>query len=239
LVVAWLQLLVLLAGFLFLKETHPSRTEYKDFGLRMGEVALKWRSHFSSFVGYRYSRLEEAPDNQYTVDEVELSQLGHTDKNSSTDDPDVEIPKEAKFTRQVILQILSVSLLAFHKVSSDAVMPVFLAGSANTTHTADSASDAKGHSSPGFGYSTQTIGLILLSQAIVGIAVQIKVIPYLISRHGALTSYRAILSLYPILYLFTPFLPFLPTPLPLITVVLELWSKVVLSAAGYICSAIL
>lgn len=91
----------------------------------------------------------------------------------------------------------------------------------------------------GFGYSNQTIGYILLSQAIVAALVQIQLIPYFINKMGPLKAYRIVLCVYPTLYLSTPFLPAVVAPVSLVLVTLELWCKVILSSVGYICSTML
>ncbi|KAM7215759.1 protein zinc induced facilitator-LIKE 1 [Rhypophila decipiens] len=169
-------------------------------------------------------------DNNSTTSTDELNE-----RAGMMSDSESSINETSKaFTPQIMLQILSVSLLAYHKMSSDAVMAPFLAAppSTETDENPSSPSNTMSLSvrsilqTPnGFGYSNQTIGFILLSQAIVAALVQIRLVPYFIDRVGPLRAYRIVLSIYPILYLATPFLPAFPSQLPLIFVVLELWSK--------------
>jgi hypothetical protein len=171
--------------------------------------------------------------------DVELLEVSAPDKSSQHADSALDRHPRKAFTLQAILQIISVSFLAFHKVSSDAIMPVFLAAPSNSTDPETTLRGEERFASQGFGYSSQKIGLILLSQAIVAVLVQARWVPYFISKYGALRSYQMILCICPTLYLFTPFLPLLTPPLALITVVLELWLKVILSSIAYICSAML
>lgn len=158
----------------------------------------------------------------------------------------IDAPKVA-FTPQIILQILSVSLLAFHKISSDAIMPPFLAAPPEG-ESPEVSENPKIHmlslrsilqTPSGFGYNNQTIGFILLSQAIVAALAQIRLVPSFINRMGPLKAYRIVLAVYPVVYFSTPILPALPSPLPMMLVVLELWCKVILSSIGYICSTML
>jgi hypothetical protein len=91
------------------------------------------------------------------------------------------------FTLQVILQILAVSFLAFHMVAFDAFMPTFLAAPSSP----DSSREHKRgvmDSNGGFGYGSQKIGLILLSQAIVVLIAQATIVFCLIDWAGPLTA---------------------------------------------------
>jgi len=150
------------------------------------------------------------------------------------------------FTSQMILQISSVSLLAFHKVSSDALMGTFLSlprsqpTSVDTVTTTARRGGITIGANGGFGLSTHHIGLIFLAEAVFRVAIQPTCIPFVINRLGALRAYRLVLSIYPAAYLFTPFLPrLLPRILGLAVLVVDLWVKVALSSVGYVCSAVL
>ncbi|KAH9907803.1 major facilitator superfamily domain-containing protein [Xylariomycetidae sp. FL2044] len=232
-VVASLQLLTSVAMFLYLEETNPRVSARPDVGLRIG-------AGIKTFLG-------RAPTPKQAYTYVPLSDQAAIDTSQLTDasseveshephpgpdpsPPPVEEnfnnkPPASAFTPQVIFQILAVSILAFHKVSSDAIMPTFLAAPFPDTG--------------GFGYSSQKIGIILLSQAVFAMIIQAAVIPRLIGRLGALRAFRLVLGLYPCTYVLTPFLPRLAGPLGLGLVVLDLWIKVMLSSVGYICSAVL
>ncbi|KAK0625867.1 major facilitator superfamily domain-containing protein [Immersiella caudata] len=137
----------------------------------------------------------------------------------------VKQQKRHVWDAQVTLQIVSISLLAYHKVGSDALIGTFLA-----LPTAQ-----------GFGFSTQQIGLVFLSETAFRVAVQFATVSVVIDRLGVLRAYQWVLALYPLAYLLTPFLPNLRLPGPVRTTVLlvDLWSKVALSSVGYVCSAIL
>jgi len=154
--------------------------------------------------------------------------------------PPVGEGRAVAFTAQVIFQIVSVSLLALHKVSSDAVMPTFLAISVASNGPESSPRRNLLQYSGGFGYGNYEIELILLSQAVVAIVTQATVVPLFINRMGPLRAYRVILCVYPTMYLFTPILPKLAPWMSLIFVLFDLWTKVILSSVGYnICSAML
>ncbi|KAI1408633.1 hypothetical protein F5Y13DRAFT_106556 [Hypoxylon sp. FL1857] len=153
--------------------------------------------------------------------------------------PDQKDQYQAAFTLQIILQILSVSLFAFHKVSSDSIMPTFLATPPPTSATQETFISEYFQSRGGLGYSSQKIGLVLLSQAIVALVAQGLLVPRFIDRAGPLRAYRVILAIYPLMYIFTPLLPNFNPQLSFILIVLDAWTRAILSSIGYICSAIL
>lgn len=132
------------------------------------------------------------------------------------------------FTRNVVQQILSVSLLAFHKVSMDVLLPVFLATPAS--------GDWKRR---GFGLSTAEIGYLLTSQAIVMTAAQWFLVPKVIKRFGALPLYRWILAAFPLLYMLVPLSAIFSKPINLCTILPLLWCSVILTSTGYTCCSIL
>ncbi|KAK0666751.1 putative permease [Cercophora samala] len=235
LVVASLQLSALIFTFLFLEETHPHLREMPDFGLTIGRAIIRRLFQQDQEYGYEMvdpnQGVDESGETADDTQEVDIASV--TDGDGTNKDDDKTVNAKRAFTYQITLQILSVSVLAFHKVSSDAVMPVYLAAPSDSSTQ---------HLSGGFGYSGPTIGFILLSQAIVAALAQIRFVSWFIDKMGPLRAYRLVLCAYPVVYMFTPLLPGLSVhseSLALMLVVLELWLKILLSSIGYICSTIL
>ena len=146
LLVALLSALSMLLGFLFLQETHPRLAQKPDVGLKVGNLVksvLIGESIKQKFFGY--SRLQEDPsveapwrsghrveeDSNATVLELQPLQsdspLDALAEGALAEEEPLQTSPKRAFTPQVVLQILSVSLLAFHKVSSDIIIPTFLA----------------------------------------------------------------------------------------------------------------
>lgn len=152
-----------------------------------------------------------------------------------------ETIKKKIYTSQVIFQMVSISLLAFHKVASDIIMPVFLASPQGLTAHENEDTETRNifQFDDGFNLSTRQIGPILLSQAFIAVLGQFFLVPCIIGTYGPLCIYRYVLWLYPLMYLLTPFMAQLFRPLSIITVMLDLWVKVLLSSTAYTCSAIL
>ena len=166
-------------------------------------------------------------------------------ENLKPEEPTKAAPTQA-FTLHIVLQILAVSLLAFHKVSSDSLMGTFLA--LEPAHSSNNGNGNDGTkrdgisfplASGGFGFDTRVIGIIFLTEAIFRTAIQPTLIPWLISKLGSMGAFRCVLGLYPAMYLLTPFLPSLSSPWQFVALLPDLWIKVALSSVGYICSAVL
>ncbi|KAI8949374.1 major facilitator superfamily domain-containing protein [Xylaria longipes] len=246
LAVVLLQFITLGAVFLLLEETNPKLAVTPDLGLRTRHLLQSYLgikpvdNKGGNYVPINTRESDANPGSSTATHEEDEHELQEIKTATSTNENslDERLPNSA-FTAQVILQILSVSLLAFHKVSSDAIMPTFLAAPVATAAPEETFHRGAFGGSNGFNYSGQKIGLILLSQAIFGLCIQAAIVPLFINRLGTLKAYRIVLGIYPLAYLFTPLLPNLEEPLALGTVTLDLWIKVALSSVGYICSAVL
>ena len=231
LVVALLQVSSFTVVLLFLPETNPKLAGRSDLGLRVGEALAGSMGRGTRQERGQYAplpteqrptaqTLERAPDE----DDESAHELQAMTTEVQQFDPDTNVKTRLRhnsFTPQVVLQIISVSLLAFHKVSSDAVIPTFLAAPMTPSSSQRSRRDIF-ETSGGFGYSNKKVGMILLSQAIVGLIAQATIVPYFIDKVGSLKAYRLILGAYPAMYIFTPFLPKLPHTLSLVLVALDL-----------------
>ena len=248
LVVALLQVSAFIVVLLVIPETNPRLAGQRHLDLQIGRRIrglMGWRASGET-VQYAPLKREQEPtvsapvqihDDGDDGDESEHElQVMATRKQQLESDADPK-PRGA-FTQQVILQILSVSLLAFHKVSSDAIMPTFLAAPATPSDPQPTRRNLL-ETTGGFGYGNQKVGMILLSQAIVGLITQATIVPYFIDMVGSLKAYRLVLGAYPAMYIFTPILPKLPHTMSLVLVAFDLWIKVILSSIGYHCSAVL
>ncbi|KAK4642109.1 hypothetical protein QC761_0081100 [Podospora bellae-mahoneyi] len=152
--------------------------------------------------------------------------------NVSDHEHDKIIRPMRALTKQLILQTLSVSILAFHKVSSDVIMSAYLAAPPDI-----STQKLAG----GFGYGDSTIGFILLPHAIMQPSPKYGSCRGLSTRWGhsrhTVSCSAPTRSSTPLHY-FCLGLSVTSSILALILVVLELWFNVVLPSIGYICSTI-
>jgi hypothetical protein len=152
--------------------------------------------------------------------------------------PESARPKPSAYTRQVILQIVVVSLLALHKVSSDVIIPTFLATS-SIGESEDYTDVTFFRFEVGFGMGPPSIANVLLTQAVLAILSQVFVVPRAIDRFAPLKTIRWTLFVFPWLYCITPFTTKLLYPLSIMAILLDLWTKGILVSLGYVAFAIL
>ena len=240
-------------GFLFLRETHIKYNQRHDVGRELvstvrttlEKVLLRKAESSYEIIENDEDQSEGQPVLLSTTSDAEDGGVKLKMRNQPAQDVEmhetsawVSIP-QTPYTRQVILQILSVSLLAFHKVASDTLIPVFLANASAESERRSLVKYSFLELCGGFGMDTATISNVRLTQAVVAIVSQLVAVPYIIKRFGALRTYRWTMFIFPWMYCLTPFVVKLPSPLSIMALLLDLWVKVLLVALGYVCSAIL
>ncbi|KAK3291291.1 major facilitator superfamily domain-containing protein [Chaetomium fimeti] len=148
---------------------------------------------------------------------------------------------DSPFTFLVILQILAVSLLALHHAASDSLMVAFLAlGSvAERADEPGPRSMSSPQATTEFCLTPPMIGLVLCMEAMFRVFIHPDGILSVVSTLGARRAFRLVLGLYPAMYIFTPFLPRLPTRPMVWLLAFDMWIKLGLSSIGYMSSTVL
>jgi hypothetical protein len=182
---------------------------------------------------------------RYTSIRTEEDPIELTNVAESTADPIQEQfsnPGSA-FTKQVMLQIFSSTILGFLKVATLAVIPILLATPSQPSSPVGSETPGMLKSilgmNGGYGMDTQNISNVLLTQAIAAILSQILWVPTIIARQGPLPSYRLALFALLFLYCTIPFAAGLPKWLAVAAILVLLWLYALANGLGTTCSAIL
>lgn len=231
-----------LLGFFFLEETHPHFQNTRNTGLEMSQWISRNARRLIGLVDTAdYAALSSSGDGAIPTIYREGVELSNAEENEPKEDEASSAaskqPVKTAYTPQVILQILAVSILAFHKVSSDVIIPIFLATENGSPSDAGKSSFFK--FTAGFGMNPPSISNVLLTQAVVAIFAQVFIVPKVISRWGALKSFRRIAFIIPWVYCLTPFTARIIHPLSTICLLIDLWIKGVLVNLGYVASSIL
>jgi len=93
-----------------------------------------------------------------------------------------------------------------HSVSFDTLMPIFLSEEkANPSRAA-----LPFRFIGGFAKSTKEIGFMMAVQASYSMIAQLWLFPLIVRRIGTLRAFRAVMTIWPVLYLFVPYLVLLP-----------------------------
>ncbi|KAK6331377.1 hypothetical protein TWF730_004459 [Orbilia blumenaviensis] len=209
-----------LNGILFLDETHPGLIDKPDRGR---EVGFLIQDALSRIFFWRSTKKDED-----TTGATETSPLlgpsttltpPRTPPSSSpTIAADSRPPSSAPsstsqkqrvpvktWTPQVLHNVFAYAIIAFHSITFDQLLSVFLQSPASSTRLR----------SPlvftgGFGLDTQTMGVLFSYQGILSTLFQFLVFTPFVHFFGVLRTFRFVTITYPFIYLLTPYIAFLP-----------------------------
>ncbi|GAW20149.1 hypothetical protein ANO14919_096460 [Xylariales sp. No.14919] len=248
-------------GFLFLEETHAQKKMQRDRGLELGNWIL---SKFTGFGKCAESRDEKSKfsdredEIQPLIDHDEQLPTYRTNENTPANSPRLRsasvptLPQDSldltqskahmgvsiskTFTRPVVLNIISFGILAFHTMTFDQLLPVFLATAPPKDHVVTSL--------PlkfvgGFNLDSKTVGIILSIQGVYQLLINMFLVPKVLKRFGALRSFRFIAIAYFMLYLVTPYLVLLPPAYRMVGLAVVLAWKCTFQTIVYPSNAIL
>lgn len=91
----------------------------------------------------------------------------------------------------------------------------------------------------GFALSTKTIGGMLAIQGIYSMFAQLCLFPALVRRFGTVRTFRAVVTLFPVIYFTTPYLVLLPKPLQMPAAYVTLLLKITMQVVAFPSNAII
>ncbi len=107
------------------------------------------------------------------------------------------------FTRQTSLNLIAYTILAFHSVAFDQLLPVFLHYPPQAPNQSNTRLPFK--FSGGFGLGSGRIGTLFTLFGICGGLVQFRIFPPVARRYGVLNCYKACTLTFPLVYFATPY----------------------------------
>ncbi|PWY90065.1 MFS multidrug transporter [Aspergillus heteromorphus CBS 117.55] len=241
-------------GLLFLEETHPEKKHRRDPGLALGNwlIAKVWGSpaelsHATDAKAEAtgdddYFDYDAVPPPEYrsTESSPRLSPVKESDSPLSADD-DIEGQMKGQpsatpkaFTKQVIFNIVAYGILAYHSVSFDQLMPIFL-----STPKPDGDVILPLKFTGGLGLATKKIGFMLAVQGVYSMIAQLWLFPFVVRHFGTLRVFRFVLLVWPPLYLMVPYLILLPEQLQTAAAYVALITKITLHVIAFPATAIL
>ncbi|TKA72613.1 hypothetical protein B0A49_07174 [Cryomyces minteri] len=256
LVCAAVVLFGLIIGILFLEETHEDKQNRRDPGLEAGKWILSkfhrtsseelLLSDKTSYPEETLSLLDEdtqPPEYRSTVlspglaskydlmPEVPPSSLGpirHPVLLRGT------LAVKNAFTRQVLLNLVSFAILAYHTITLEQLMPVLLSMPKSTQPPS-----LPFKFTGGLALSTEHIGYVLSVQGFLQMIIQLFLFPIVNKRIGSLKTFRLVIFCYPVLYLAIPYVTLAPENLRMACVYLALVCKVTGQAFSYPSASIM
>ena len=213
------------AGLLFfgLRETLAARQGQKDFGsdivehvmLRVGKVFFR-RSGYSEVGQDESNELGFAPNINDTEEAASTPLSAHRGKDGSNDN-DIDTAEDkpavppsfmATLTRNVLCVLLTVAFLDFQMSGFTSLWTVFLSSSVRTASETEQIS-LPFHFAGGIAMSPSTIGVAMSFLGVAGIICQLTLYPRANARFGLLRCTRWSLFVFPVAYLFAPYLSLL------------------------------
>ncbi|KAF4126744.1 Sugar (and other) transporter [Geosmithia morbida] len=241
-------------GILFLDETHAVQRYRRDRGREMGDyIASKMPSlggcSCRSRTPEKQNLMEGAVSPHHGEEEDELLPE-YSSRSSSprlapvTDVENVEAgsprngpgsPGFKTFTKPVIMNIISYGILAFHTMTFDQLLPVFL----STAPPKHATTQLPFKFVDGFGLETKTIGIIMSVQGMYSLLSNFAIVPPVTRKLGSLRLFRMLALSYFVLYFVTPYLVLLPESMRMPAIYLLVVWKCTFSTMAYPSNAIL
>ncbi|KAL1989634.1 hypothetical protein VTN49DRAFT_6831 [Thermomyces lanuginosus] len=238
-------------GILFLEETHAEKKHRRDLGLELGHWLLG-KTFCRPVQGHslvppiaekaelirdeEFSPFEDDPPPAYTSREAtprsscaERSRfviLGQDDVEQQCNATQVGFT--GAFTKQIVLIIIGYGILAYHSVSFDVLMPIFL-----ETPKPDNPPISPFRFTGGLGKSPKTVGVMNGLQGAYSLFAQLCLFPFLVRRYGTLRAFRFVLVIWTPLYFAVPYLVLLPPILHIPVAQLALLAKITLHVIAF------
>ncbi|KJR82236.1 MFS multidrug transporter [Sporothrix schenckii 1099-18] len=250
----------LFAGIFFLEETHPVKKHEIDRGIILGQkiaARLSWRKESTKGKKLRmlaeeeplidaddqlpgYQTTEASPSLVSRDSDVNLRDVGSLDPfdldaTTKPTKPAETLSTSSIFTRPIILNTMSFGILAFHTMTFDQLLPVFL----STAPPTGSDIDLPFKFSGGFGFDNQTVGIVMAVQGFYSLLSNTFLFPWVIGRIGPLRLFQLVAIPYFTLYLVTPYLVLLPDSIRMATVYLVIIWKCTFSTLAYPSNALI
>ena len=204
-------------GFLFLKETLETKKHKRDYGRVIGNIV----SHPIIACTAKKPKTPWRQDGEQSQSLLQHSRISST----STTGKDIDSQEDLKavplappsyreiFSRQSSLNILTYTLLAFHSMAYDQVLPIFMHYPRQMNRAENPNVRLPFKFTGGFGIDSGRIGLLFTAYGIVGMCIQFLIFPPFARRYGVLPCLKAVTAMFPFIYFITPFTALLPTPL--------------------------
>jgi MFS family permease len=218
-----------LLSVFWLRETLAGKEDERDVGVLVGQVVVRW---FARVVlrrkGATYMALKDVeevffesahvPAGRNLPTRIELDEIKEPLAETATRPVEMpttpapprptpkSLPFRSIFTMRTIAALVSFGLLPLHNSAFMHIFPVYL----STPHAPSSSYANLLSFTGGLGLRSSTIGIWLGVFGIAGILLQLFIYPRMQARLGTLGVFKVSLMIFPVVYLFAPYLSVLP-----------------------------
>ncbi|KAL9001160.1 MAG: hypothetical protein Q9169_000343 [Polycauliona sp. 2 TL-2023] len=215
-------------GLLFLEETHQEKRYRRDFGLEAGRQMMRLFDKqrgleiFDKFQDANFEETcslldDEAPPGYRTTEgsprypssrSLLPAAPPYTRSALATRPQRKSAPSgiQNAFTRPVVIHIIGYGILAYHTMSFDQLLPIFL-----STKVSKARPELPFRFTGGFGMSSRDEGILMVGQGFYAMFAQAVLFPLLAKRFGCLKVFRVAVMLWPVLYFLVPYTVLLPS----------------------------
>lgn len=197
--------LCLILAALWLKESLPAKEKDWDLGLVIG----------ASISGFVRRKILRRSDSGYTAIQIEEGEVLTADVPVAQNSSGTSTPTQCKskpyrppfreiWTRHLLKTLLAFGLLPLHNSTFVHIFPVFL-----SMPTSPNPQPNAFRFIGGLGLASPTVGLYLATFGICGILLQLFIYPRVQKYIGTLGAFRLASSIFPIAYIFAPYLSLL------------------------------
>ena len=211
-VAAFFFMFSIIIGFFFLKETLETKKHERDYGRFLGKLLLH------PFQGKRPKiPWHQEEQSRSLLKQPKISPYSITDDETDAEENSkVTLPPPSYrevFSRQSNINLLTYSILAFHSMAYDQILPIFMHYPPQSHWSSDPDVQLPFKFTGGFGIDSGRIGLIFTLYGIFGMFIQFLVFPPVARRYGVLPCLKVVTAIFPLVYIITPFTALFPTSL--------------------------
>ncbi|EON67797.1 hypothetical protein W97_07052 [Coniosporium apollinis CBS 100218] len=208
LVCAIMLLCSIIAGYIFLEETHPDLQPWST---------LEDLNHTSA----RTPLVPTAGSTAHAAADLQTESYGTFDAVRITEDEDWVVkadgrpasissaPSEKVFTKPVIMLVVALGIFTYHSMTYDHLLPIFLQDKWVEGNTS-ALSALPGSFAGGIGLSIQEVGMIMSVNGLIALFIQALVFPLMASWLGVWKLFVLVTVCHPIAYFVVPYLVLLP-----------------------------
>ncbi|KIV89554.1 hypothetical protein, variant 2 [Exophiala mesophila] len=213
LVCSVLMLVSILAGYLFLQETHPDFQAGADPNVHH---TIAEQTHMIPAAGTNAdSAIDLRRDSYGTFNEVSLPRMEQwqVSPDGSSRPNSISEKTQPWLTRKVATLTIALALFTFHSMCYDHLLPIFFQDESVNQVSVLAASPV--HIPGGLGLTVQTVGIIMAVNGVIALFMQAVVFPIAAEWLAIWRLFICVTILHPVAYFIVPYLALLPENLVL------------------------
>ncbi|KAL0265187.1 hypothetical protein SLS55_001152 [Diplodia seriata] len=191
----------IIAGYVFLEETHPDMQPWstaEDLQESHAETPLMPTAGATA-----HAAANLATESYGTFDSVDVQR--EETWTIRADGTDVSSASTSVFTKNIMMLVVALGIFTYHSMTYDVLLPIFL-----QDHRAHHIKDLTLPLAGGLGMTIQQVGLILSVNGIIALVIQAVVFPLMAAWMGVWRLFVVVTVGHPIAYFIVPYLVILP-----------------------------